>query len=124
MYPLECKEIIYRALRPRWIDTEKNCLTPEAFLLRDKKTDSKGLSVDRKPEIAFRRLIKCIGVSSLHVGKVRDLGIQYKLSIDVVSTDSHSYIVGLPYPNEDLAKAEKLAGELAKQARIVDITNL
>ncbi|MBI3469570.1 MAG: hypothetical protein HY000_41745 [Planctomycetes bacterium] len=50
---------------------------------------------------------------SLHVGRLRDIGL------DVVPDEpQHANITNLPYPQDDPVTAERLAGLIARQARI------
>jgi len=52
-------------------------------------------------------------VASLHVGRVRNLGL------DVIPDEAHhANIVGLPHPAEKPAEAEHLALQLQRQARL------
>ncbi|MEH2362761.1 hypothetical protein [Nostoc sp.] len=52
----------------------------------------------------------------MHVGRIRDLGL------DVIQDSSdHANIIGLPDVNDDPVTAERLAGLLAKQSRIIDM---
>jgi hypothetical protein len=59
-------------------------------------------------------LKRCYGVVSLHVGRVRDLGLDV-----VVDEAPHANITGLPRQTDDVLRAERLASQLAKQARLV-----
>jgi hypothetical protein len=82
------------------------------------KGDDDGLSVfiaeQCSPDQCRRRFHKCYGLATLHVGRVRDIGLE-------VQPDSpdHASITGLPFPEDDPLEAERLAGLLAKQARLV-----
>ncbi|HIK10207.1 MAG TPA: hypothetical protein IGS52_08065 [Oscillatoriaceae cyanobacterium M33_DOE_052] len=88
-----------------------------AYLLREKEKDS-GLSVFiatavSPPECAAK-FDRCFGVASLHVGRIRDIGL------DVVPDKvNHACIIGLPYREDNAAAAQRLAGLLGKQSRIV-----
>lgn len=114
--PLPCNSIVYRALlRKRWIDQDTGKLKADAYFLRDSE---QGLSVNiaetYSPEQCAKQFKNCFGVASLHVGRVRELGL------DVVPDSlTHANIIGLPRSKDDLAEAERLAGLLAKQSRIV-----
>ena len=116
--PLLCSAIVYRALlRKRWIDRDTNRVTSSAYILRKEQSES-GLSVriarNCTPEQCAAKFRNCYGVASLHVGRIRDLGL------DVVpDSPSHAQILGLPDPEYDLHGAEKFALLLAKQSRIV-----
>jgi hypothetical protein len=119
--PLSCSSIIYRALlRKRWIDQDTGRVKADAYFLRDSEA---GLSVNIaevcSPEQCAKPFINCFGVASLHVGRVRDLGL------DVVrDSQIHANITGLPHRADDVAEAERLAGLLAKQSRIVWLPSL
>lgn len=115
-------EFVYRALlRKQWIDPDHGQVKPEAFLLRPCK-DHDGLSVFRAsccgPEECASRFNACYGIGELKVGSVRSLG-----GLDVIQRQDdpreHALIVGLPTTQEDRARAERLAGLLARQARLV-----
>jgi hypothetical protein len=116
---LECQDIVLRAvLRRRNIDRENSRLLAAAFLLRTRQdgTKEKGLSVsyDCSPAECAAGFDKCHGVASLHVGRVRNLGL------DVIPDKvDHANIVGLPHPEDDPAEAERFASKLRRQARLV-----
>lgn len=114
--PLPCSHIVYRAMsRKDWIDPETNSVLPGAFFRRPPPKDLDGVSLDTtSPKSCASTLKKCHGVASLHVGRLRDLGL------DVVpGAGSHAAIAGLPDPQADTAMAERLASQLARQARVV-----
>jgi hypothetical protein len=114
--PLVCDHIVFRALLKRgWIDVVTNTVLPGAFFRRPSPKDPDGLSVDTySPQNCVAGFSTTFGVASLHVGRVRDLGL------DVVpDEETHANVIGLPYAADDAAKAEFLASQLAKQARIV-----
>jgi hypothetical protein len=119
--PLPCSTIVYRAmLRKQWIDKRNNYVTPAAFIRRPKADgrDSKGLSVDLAHQCTIDEVRgnfnSCFGIVTLHVGHIRDV------ELDVIQdTPKHGNITGLPYQEDNEAEAERLAGLLAKQARIV-----
>jgi hypothetical protein len=109
---LDCTIIVLRALRASsWVEN-----LFEAFLLRAEDRDT-GVSVFYECSIERCRnsLKKSYGVVSLHVGKVRTLGL------DVIPDElTHANITGLPYKEDNPAEAEHFANLLAKQARFVD----
>lgn len=120
-------EFVYRALlRKQWIDPDNGQVKPEAFLLRPCK-DHDGLSVFRarycQPEECAGRFRACFGVGELRVGSVRSLD-----GLDVIQRDKdpceQPLIVGLPTTQEDRARAERLAGLLARQARLVRLHSM
>lgn len=101
--------------RKGWIDRERRCVLPAAFIRRPPPKDDSGLSVDvESPRSCHDTLNKCHGVASLHVGRVRDLALDV-----IVDAPPHANIAGLPRQEDDRTEAERLASQLAKQARIV-----
>ncbi|SRR6266571_2678487 len=119
--PLPCYAIIYRAiLRKSWIDQRNNRVTSAAFFRRphDSGKDLDGLSVNIAAACSVEEVrssfSECFGVVSLHVGRIRDIGL------DVHQNEpKHANITGLPYQQDDTVNAERFAGLLAKQARFV-----
>jgi hypothetical protein len=116
MEDLPCSTIVYRAMaRKNWIDCTANRVLPAAFIRRPPPKDDDGLSVDVQSAGSCRAALNtCYGVVSLHVGRVRDLRLDV-----VVDALPHANIVGLPRQTDDRTEAERLASELARQARIV-----
>ena len=115
---LPCSAIVYRALlRKQWLDEIRNEVNVPAYLLR-KRRNEQGLSVNIAsactPEQCAARFRNCYGVASLHVGRIRDLGLNV-----VPDSSSHAQIVGLPYREDEPDRAGQLALLLAKQSRIV-----
>jgi hypothetical protein len=113
---LECRIIVLRVLlRRQWINPETGDVMPDAFIRRP-RGDEDGLSVrlNCTAAAAEEGFNRTFGVVSLHVGRVRGLGL------DVVADEpEHANIVGVPYQHEDSGRAEWLAGQLAAQARVV-----
>jgi len=117
---LPCSTILYRLItKASWIDKDTGNVQPAAMVRR---FDEDGLSVFIKalctlPEaIVLSTLTRVKGAVTLHVGHVRDLGL------DVLSdpTDRrHAEIVGVPLEAEDLDRAIYLADLLAEQSRVV-----
>jgi hypothetical protein len=114
--PLPEDAIVYRALlRKQWIDEETGKVKADAYFLR---ASEPGLSVNVanvcSPENCADLFRKCYGVASLKVGSVREIGLD-------VQQDSvnHANLIGLPYREDNLAEAERLAGLLAKRSLIV-----
>lgn len=118
--PLPCSTIVYRVLlKKRWINQDTGTVEAGAYFLREKEKE-RGLSVNIEgrcsPQQCADKFDKCFGVASLHVGRIRDLD----LGLDVIAGETdHALITGLPYQNDNLAEAERIAGLLAKQSRIV-----
>jgi len=117
--PLPCQTIVFRALRSKsWIDEENHRATADAFRRRSRENggDDDGLSLNRRSAEACRAVLKkCQGVVSLHVGRVRDIGLDVR--IDPQDPD-HALIIGQPYPEDDPDTLETLAGALAEQSRL------
>ena len=114
--PLLEDAIVYRSLlRKQWINEDTGRVKADAYFLRANET---GLSVNLasscSPQQCAEMFRKCYGVASLEVGDVREVGLD-------VEQDSvnHANVVGLPYREDDLAEAERLAGLLAKRSHLV-----
>jgi hypothetical protein len=109
MEPLACSTIVYRAMsRKKWVDksTEPATVLPAAFIRRPPPADVDGLSVDSlSAESCISPLRESFGAASLHVGRIRGLGLDV-----VIDHAPHANIVGIPLQSEDLAKVERLAG--------------
>lgn len=113
--PLPCSAIIYRALlRKQWIELDTGRVKADAYFLRDlERALSVNIAETCSPKQCANRFMKCFGIASLHVGRVRDIGL------DVVRDSlDHANITGLPYRGDNVIEAERLAGLLAKQSRI------
>jgi hypothetical protein len=110
---LPCSTIVYRAiLKNSWINQDTRKVDASAYILRPEET---GLSVRIAelcpPDKCAEKFKRCRTVVSLHVGKIRDIGL------DVIADGAdHASIERLP--SNDPAKAERLAGLLAEQSRI------
>lgn len=90
-------------------------MLPDAYIRRPNDTD--GLSVNLASactiEEARTKLRECHGIASLHVGRVRDIGLDVKQdSID------HANIIGVPSSADHPKEIEHIARLLAKQSRI------
>lgn len=127
---LACEALVWRLLRRKaWIDADTDLILPDAYLRR-KDVDMDGLSVGIKGVCTLDEfkasLNKVHGVVTLHVGRVRDLGL------DIMPDDPrlvaeqgrkydpcHANIVNVPYVEDDPKEAERLAGLLARQSRWV-----
>ena len=114
--PLPFDAVVYRALlRKQWIDEDTNRVKADAYFLR---ASEPGLSVNLasvcSPEQCAGLFRKCYGIASLEVGRIREIGLDVEQ--DLVN---HANIVGLPYREDNLALAERLAGLLAKRSHIV-----
>jgi hypothetical protein len=114
--PLPKDAIVYRSLlRKQWINEDTGRVKADAYFLRANET---GLSVNLasrcSPQQCAKMFRKCYGVASLEVGDVREVG----LDIEQDSVN-HANVVGLPYREDNLAEAERLAGLLAKGSHLV-----
>jgi hypothetical protein len=118
--PLSCDAIVYRTLiKRRWINEDTGEVLPDAFFRRKERNEI-GVSVDIAtaitPAECTSRFKKCNAVASLHVGRVRDLGLDI-----IQDKPTHANIMNLPYREDDPPTAERLAGMLAKQSRIIRV---
>ena len=119
MRQLEHHDIVLRGLiRSTHIDRKHQSILAGAFMLRTFQDGTKeeflSVSFDCSPEECASGFKKCHGVASLHVGPIRDLGL------DVIPDERHhASIVGLPHKDDDAAEAEYLAGKLQRQATLV-----
>jgi hypothetical protein len=101
--------------RRKWIDPETQQVLPAAFIRRPEPKDEDGLSVDIESPISCAASLRdCFGVASLHVGRIRGLGLDVE-----VDSPPHANIVGVPREMEDVERMEWLASQLAKQSRLV-----
>ena len=117
--PLPSDAVVYRAIiKKRWVNTDTGEILPDAFFLRKGRGET-GISVNIatvcSPEDCAARF-KCKFIASLQVGTVRELGL------DIVQDQyNHANITGLPYREDDLAEALRLASSLAKQSTTIQI---
>jgi hypothetical protein len=113
--PLECGTLVYRAIRRKWVDDETGELGTIAFLRMPK--DTTGLSVSPATtctvEDCAATLERCYAVVSLHVGKIRTLGL------DVIPDFIHHANINtsIPFQNEDPFEAENYATKLLSVSR-------
>jgi hypothetical protein len=114
--PLPEDAIVYRALlRKQWIDEDTGRVKADAYFLRANEQElSVNLASVFSPQQCAGLFRKCYGVASLEIRQVRQIGLD-------VEQDSanHANIVGLPYREDNLADAERLAGLLAKRSHLV-----
>jgi hypothetical protein len=114
--PLSEDAIVYRSLlRKQWIDEDTGRVKADAYFLR---VNEPGLSVNSASECTPQQCAnlfrKCYGVANLEVKDVREIGLEIEQD-----SKNHANVVGLPYREDDLAKAERLAGLLAKKSHLV-----
>lgn len=126
--PVECSEIVYRALKKSWIRDPE--IPAEAFMRRVRGMESEvGISLCRKKYATSRecrlKLSKMPRSASLHVGTVRDLPIGLDIFADPIRGDhgitdpSHCLLANLPDPVTESESAESAASLLVKIARLV-----
>jgi hypothetical protein len=127
--PVECAEVVYRALKKGWEQGEP--IPSEAFMrkVREPETE-KAVSLSRRKYATARecrmKLKRMRGTASLHVGRVRDLPFEFDVSPDplrdiegAISDPSHCLLINLPDPVTDEESAEVVASQLVKIARHV-----
>jgi len=114
---LACNSIVYRALiKKKWIDEDTVKLKLMLFLHERELGLSVNIAATSSPQESAARFKKCSAIASLHIGRVRQLGL------DVVQDSiTHANLTGLPYQDDNLADAERLAGLLAKQSRLIPV---
>jgi hypothetical protein len=115
---LSDQAIVYRVLlRNRWLDQETGEIYADAFYLRKTRNEI-GLSVNLAskctPEQCASRFQNCYGIASLEVCAIRLLGLEV-----IPDSPTHANIVGLPYREDDSARAERLADQLARIAHLI-----
>ncbi len=92
--PLSCNAIVYRAImKKRWLNEDTGQVLKEAFFLRKVRNET-GVSVNIaavcSPQDCAEKF-RCNAVASLHVGHVRDLGLDI-----IQDRPNHANITGLP----------------------------
>ncbi|MEY3869078.1 MAG: hypothetical protein ACRCT1_10010 [Microcoleaceae cyanobacterium] len=113
METLSDNTLVYRALRKGWIDQDNGLIKADAFYLR-KRINEEGISVNFSLAQSLTVLKNSEGVASISVGNIRELGL------DVVRDSStHASIIGLPYREDNRARADELALLLARKSQIV-----
>ena len=124
-YALPCASLVYRII-PAQANLIRPDGTPDPALFYRKIRDRDGVSVATTVEAGlerFRNVGRPVeGALSLHVGWVRDIEPFGRLDVRSKHAEStHAAITGLPYEDDDLREAEKLANELLKLARRVPL---
>lgn len=116
MEALACSTIVFRAMaRKNWIDKATQSILPAAFRRRPSPADDDGLSVDAQSAASCASALReCFGVASLHVGRIRDLGLDV-----VVDAAPHANITNVPRDTDDRTESERRASLLARHARLV-----
>ena len=128
--PIPCSTILYRAiLRRAWFDPDDPAsVKADAFFRRRPEEkggvrnpkDEDGLSLFKAlhidPEACMAEFSRCYGIVSLHAGTLMDLGLEL---VDDNQDTRKVLVCNLPFENPNDALAEKLAGDVAKSARIV-----
>ena len=118
---LPCSAIVFRAvLRPGWVDKDSGKVMPAAFFRRHPPKDTLGISVGHSCDVQsyLRQFNKSHGAMTLHVGRIRDVGLDV-IPDGPTGIPCHAVITGAPYPGDDTLRAESLALDLARQARLL-----
>ena len=127
--PVECLEIVYRALKKAWAPDEP--IPADAFIRRIRgMAAEEAVSISRRKYVTARecraKFNRMRGSASLHVGKVRDLPFEFNVLPDPIRDDrgtiidpGHCILVNLPNPIEDSEAAEFAASQLVKVARYI-----
>ena len=117
--PLACSRIVYRAaMDESWFSTDKSEVDAIAFHRRERR-DPSGLTIGLNDRFYRGKLLRPIaGIISIHVGHVRDVGVELAIPLDVViDADPHGNIVGLPFAKSPTRReAERIASLLARRA--------
>jgi hypothetical protein len=122
---VECEEILLRAILKRKHFSGGH-VTADAFVLRPQ--DEGKLSTYRQRIVTSTQckdsFSTCVGVVTLHAGRVRAAGQENDLKIDVVGDSlpgdplpGHASIVNLPDPRTNFALAEWVASKLRDESR-------
>lgn len=112
---LPCSTIVYRTItRASDFDKDQGRALANAFHRRQRDLDGVSVDYGLPPSECGLQLAGRRAVVSLHVGRVRNIGL------DVVPNHvpNHANIVGMPFREHDSDRAEKLAKALATQARV------
>jgi len=101
------------------LDPDEERFNFRAFVLRPAE---ESLSVDAAHLCtlaeAKSRLTTTHGLATLHVGRVRNLGLSVRLD-PLPHNPAHATIRGIPHLTNDLKAAQDLANALADQSRVV-----
>lgn len=114
---LPCGTIVFRALiHEHFVSTAVGNVLPAAFFRRELPQDKNGLSlgVDTTADDYLKKRFRkpTYGVGTLHVGRVRDIGLNV-----VQDGPDHASLTGVPRKSENRELAERTASLLARQAR-------
>ena len=121
--PVECAEIVYRALKKAGAHDEP--IPSEAFMRRVREVGTEvAISMSRRKYTTAKecrlKLNRMRGSASLHVGRVRDLPFGLDVSPDPVRDNpGHCLLINLPDPVTDSESAEFTASQLIKIARYI-----
>lgn len=100
---------------------ETGAVLSTAFQLRLQRGET-GLSVrvasKCTPQAAAATMPGAKGLVSLHVGRIRNLGLEVEPDL---ADETHAEIIGLPVDATAVAEASYLAEQLASQSRIVPL---
>jgi hypothetical protein len=131
--PIEppCNTIVYRTIRRHdWFDSDDDeCLVDAAFMRRRPKLDQHGSVVDPGdddglslydsfhigPQECIEEELSCHGLATLHVGTLRDLGLEI-----IRDPENHRKVLvtNVPFTNPGTAEEEDLLDKIAQCARI------
>src|SRR5437868_10025477 len=87
---LSCSSIVYRAiLRKAWIDQDTGRIQSAAFMRRSSDIDGLSVSIAAacSPEQCIAQFRACFGLATLHVGRIRNLGLDV-----IADTPDHACI--------------------------------
>ncbi len=120
---LECSTIVFRTLKPSWL--QEGEINSIAFFLREYDEGFEtGLSVANNVDNALKVFAKPKAVVSLHVGRIRDVGLEVIPDTEPdpeIDTDkiTHAEITGVPPPDTDDNRliAERFANALIEMTK-------
>ena len=118
---LECNTIVFRVLKPSWF--QEGFISSQAFVRAQYSdgTFESGLSVVNNEDNAKKPLRKPMAITTLHVGKIRDIKIEGSdIVLDVIPGNEidpffdeekivHAEIRGMPPPDDN--KENRLLAE-------------
>ncbi len=115
---LECGTLVFRVLKPSWL--QEGEIVSQAFILQEREgVFETGLSLLNSIDNALKVLKKPKAVVSLHVGRIKDLGLDVipdtepdpKIDADRIT---HAEIRGVPPPDniENALISERFATAL------------
>ena len=127
--PVDCSEVVYRALKKAWAHDEP--IPAEAFIRKIRQWGvEEAVSASRRKYTTARecrqKLNRMRGSASLHAGRVRALPLGIEVSPDpgrnaqgVIIDPGHCLLLNLPDPITEIESAEFAASQLIRIARYV-----